>query len=272
MPYALKKEGIPMKVAMVQCTARLGDVEYNYNHVAALVKEAAGHDVAVIALPELWNTGFYPANVADLADVNGTKSKRFLSDLAATYGVALVGGSVACRRGKDIFNTTYVVDSKGHIIGSYDKVHLFTLGEEEKVFTPGDRANMFSLYDVPMASMICYDLRFGEWARVAALSGAQVIWVPAAWPVQRLRHWQILNTARAIENQCFVVAVNACGKTGDYAFAGHSLVIDPWGQCLAEGTDAEDIMYVDMQLDAVANARQGLHVFADRRPELYTLI
>lgn len=261
-----------MKLAMVQCTAKLGDVEYNYNHVDSLVREAAQRDVSVISLPELWNTGFYPANVADIADVNGTKSKRFLSDLAATYGIPIVGGSVACRRGKDIYNTTYVVDGKGHIVGSYDKVHLFTLGKEDEVFTPGDRANLFSLYDVPMASMICYDLRFGEWARVAVLSGAKVLWVPAAWPVQRLRHWQILNTARAIENQCFVVAINACGTTGDYEFAGHSLVIDPLGNCLAEGTGGEEIIYADIQLDAVDEARQSLHVFADRRPELYTLI
>lgn len=260
-----------MKFAIAQCTSKLGDVEYNYQHIREYIGRAASRGVDVIVLPELWNTAFYPDNVADLADLNGTRSKRFVSDLAAQYGVHIIGGSVACRRGNDIYNTTYVADRAGTIIASYDKVHLFTLGKEERVFTPGQRANVFSLDQVPMASMICYDLRFGEWARVAALQGAKVLVIPAAWPIQRLRHWQVLNIARAIENQCFVIAVNTCGVTGEYEFAGHSLVIDPLGNILAEGTEKEDILCVDIDMAQVDAVRDTLHVFADRRPELYTL-
>ena len=89
---------------------------------------------------------------------------------------------------------------------------------------------------------------------MAALAGAQILFVPAAWPHPRLAHWQILNRARAIENQFFVVAVNSCGTCGDYRFCGHSMIIDPWGEVLV-----------------IKDIRSRINVFRDRRPELYHL-
>lgn len=263
------KEGVEMKVAALQCTAVLGEVERNYAHMAEMIKEAVRHGADLVVLPEMWNTGFYPENVADLADEDGARTKAMLIDAAKTYHVHIVGGSVACRRDGNLYNTTYVVNREGRIVGSYDKVHLFTMGHEDQVFTAGDQANVFSLDDIPMASMICYDLRFCEWARVAALRGAVVLFVPAAWPIERLRHWQILNTARAIENQCFVVAVNACGQTGTYDFAGHSMIINPLGDVLVEGGHDEGIFYADIQPEEAGAVRQRLHALADRRPDIY---
>lgn len=258
-----------MKVAALQCNAVLGDVEQNYAHMAETIEAAATHGADIVVLPEMWNTGFYPGHVADLADEEGVRTKTMLVHAAKTYHIHLVGGAVACKRNGKLYNTTYIVNKSGDIVSSYDKVHLFTMGHEDQVFTAGNHANIFSLENIPMASMICYDLRFCEWARIAALRGAVILFVPAAWPIERLRHWQILNTARAIENQCFVVAVNACGQTGTYDFAGHSLIINPVGDILAEGGHDETILYATINPAEAVAARQRLHALADRRPALY---
>ena len=106
---------------------------------------------------------------------------------------------------------------------------------------------------------------------MAALAGAQILFVPAAWPNPRLGHWQILNQARAIENQMFVVAVNSCGKAGEYQFCGGSMIIDPWGKVLSQADGREQIITSDVDLSVIEGIRQSINVFRDRRPELYHL-
>lgn len=260
-----------MKITAVQPALVLGDVEQNYELIEAQIRRAAAQKADCIVLPELWNTSFYPSDVRDLADVDGARTKSFLSDLALSLGVHIIGGSVANWRNGKLYNTTFVVNRSGTVAGVYDKVHLFTPGGEDKAFTAGDHLNVFSLDGITMATVICYDVRFAEWTRMAALAGAQVLVVPAAWPDIRIDHWQILNRARAIENQLFVVAVNSCGTAGDMVFGGHSLLIDPWGKVLAEGGPSAEQITADIDVAVVETIRRNIPVFHDRRPELYTL-
>jgi predicted amidohydrolase len=233
--------------------------------------KAAKENADIIVLPEMWNISFYPDNVRQLADTEGVRTKAFLSRLAKKLQVNIVGGSVADYREGNVYNTTYIVNREGELVASYDKAHLFTPGKEDTVFTPGDRINAFMLDDIPMASIICYDLRFCEWVRMAALTGAQMIFVPAAWPNPRCSHWQILNRARAIENQCFVTAVNSCGDAGHLHFSGHSMIIDPWGEVLAQGQDTAQIITADVDFSDVAKIRNKINAFKDRRPCIYDL-
>ncbi len=258
-----------MKVAAVQLDLAFGDVERNYRHMEEQVGKAASLGADCIVLPELWNTSFYPGNVRDLADREGRRTQQVLADLARQHHVQIVGGSVAVQRKQAVYNTTYIFDAQGNMAGTYDKVHLFAPGQEDKAFASGSRLNVFSLQGVTMASVICYDLRFPEWIRMAALAGAQMLFVPAAWPDARMDHWQILNRARAIENQLFVVAVNSCGYAETMHFGGHSMIVDPWGSILAEGGTEEAIVLADADISAVAGIRDTIHVFRDRRPSLY---
>lgn len=260
-----------MKVAAIQSALVLGEVEQNYALAAEGIEKAAAEGTDIVVLSELWNTSFYPENVYDLADDDGKRSQAFLSAAARKYHVNIVGGSVASVRQGRLYNTTYVVDRQGQVAGTYDKVHLFTPGKEDAVFTAGDRLNVFELDGVKMASIICYDLRFGEWVRMAALAGAKVLFVPAAWPKLRREHWQILNQARAIENQFFVVAVNSCGLAGDTPFGGTSMLIDPWGKILAQAGAEPAIIQGDLDLSVIDGIRSTINVFRDRRPELYHL-
>ncbi len=258
-----------MKIAAVQMAPILGDVENNYQEARRWICRAAEENADIIVLPELWNTSFYPENVRELADEDGVRTKYFLSSLASRYQVNIVGGSAAVRRGQRIYNTTYVVDRTGSLVGTYDKAHLFTPGCEDAVFSAGNCVNTFMLDNVPMASVICYDVRFPEWVRAAALTGVQVLFVPAAWPDTRIDHWEILNRARAIENQMFVVAVNNCGIAGTMHFGGYSLIAGPWGDVLGRGDDKEGLVLADIDVQSIAGIRSSINVFRDRRPELY---
>lgn len=260
-----------MKIAAIQLDVVLGQVETNYAAVEKAIGEAAHTGANIVVLPEMWNTSFYPTNVQDLADDQGKRTQHVLMTLAKTYGIHIVGGSVAVRKENSVYNTTYIVNRQGQIVGTYDKVHLFAPGGEDTVFQAGNALSVFTLDGITMASIICYDLRFTEWVRMAALQGAKVLFVPAAWPDVRIDHWQILNRARAIENQLVVVAVNQCGVAGTLQFGGHSMIIDPLGSVLAEAEKEPAILTADVDIEAIDSIREDINVFRDRRPSLYHL-
>ena len=121
----------------------------------------------------------------------------------------------------------------------------------------------------PAGGAICYDLRFPELFRRYALDGALFCLLPSEWPHPRLAHWRTLLRARAIENQMFVVACNRVVETGDNRFFGHSAVIDPWGETLVEGDESEVLLFATLDTALVADVRQRIPVFADRRPAAY---
>jgi omega-amidase len=120
------------------------------------------------------------------------------------------------------------------------------------------------------ALAICYDLRFPELFRSYATRGAGVILLPSEWPHPRLEHWRTLVQARAIENQCFLVACNRVGADRNSQFCGHSLIVDPWGTTLVEGGEDGELLLATLDLTAVAAVRERMTVLRDRRPELYT--
>ena len=183
----------------------------------------------------------------------------------------IVGGSVATKRDNQFFNTMYVANRLGQIVAEYDKAHLFKLMDEHLFMEPGSQINVFDLDDVTCGGIICYDLRFPEWIRTHTLKGANIMFIPAEWPQKRIDHWQLLLQARAIENQCFIVAVNRVGSDPNNVFNGHSMVIAPWGQVLLSGETREGIYYVNLDLEEVARVRKTIPVYQDRRTELYEI-
>ncbi|MGZ4134370.1 MAG: carbon-nitrogen family hydrolase, partial [Tumebacillaceae bacterium] len=194
---------------------------------------------------------------------------ELMSALAKEYNVNILAGSVSDLRDGDVYNTTYLFNRQGEVVGDYSKIHLFRLMDEEKYLQAGDQVGLFTLDDVTLGSMICYDIRFPELARTLSLGGAQILFLPAEWPHPRLNHWRHLQMARAIENQMFVVSTNRVGKAGDTEFFGHSMVIDPWGEILLETDDQEGIHHVTVDLAVVPEIRSRIPIFEDRRPDLY---
>ncbi|WP_124727887.1 carbon-nitrogen family hydrolase [Staphylospora marina] len=257
------------KIALAQMDLSFGQPEENFAKAEGFIRRAASEGADVVVLPELWNTGYDLTRILDIADPDSARTEAFIRKLATELNIHIVAGSVAALRGNRPFNTLLAVDKTGQLAGTYSKVHLFRLMDEEKYLTPGDHPGLFRLDDVPCAAAICYDIRFPEWIRRYALEGARVLFVPAEWPEPRLRHWRTLLTARAIENQCYVVACNRSGSDPANTFAGHSMIIDPWGEVIVEAGDAETLAFGSIDTDLVAEVRSRIPVFEDRRPELY---
>ncbi|RLL43757.1 carbon-nitrogen family hydrolase [Oceanobacillus piezotolerans] len=258
-----------MKIAIVQMDIIFGEPEKNFAHVEQYIKEAAKENVDVIVLPEMWNTGYALERLDELADQNGEKTQDLISRLAQVHQVNIVAGSVSTKKEDGFYNTMYIANRNGEIIADYDKAHLFKLMDEHKYLNPGQKMNVFEIDGIKCGGMICYDLRFPEWTRKHTLSGAQVMFIPAEWPKARIDHWKILLQARAIENQCFIVAVNRVGADPNNAFNGHSMVIAPWGDLLICNKTEEGIFYTELDINQVSRVRKEIPVYEDRRVDLY---
>ncbi|MBD3109767.1 carbon-nitrogen family hydrolase [Bacillus sp. AGMB 02131] len=261
-----------MKIAVVQMDVAFADPEKNFLRAQNWIEEAAENAVDTIVLPEMWNAGYALEELDRLADENGERTKAFLSEQAKKCNVNIVGGSVAVKKNGQYFNTQYVTNRNGDIVAEYDKAHLFKLMDEHLYMNAGEKANVFNIEGVTCGGVICYDLRFPEWIRAHVLKGAQIMFIPAQWPSKRIDHWQLLLQARAIENQCYIVAVNRVGKDPNNEFNGHSMVIAPWGDLLLSGETSEGILYAELDLQEVKRVRDTIPVFNDRRPNLYEKI
>jgi predicted amidohydrolase len=201
----------------------------NIEHALTLLKGVSGRADAAV-LPEVWTTGYSLGALHKEAEEPGSPLLVAIAEIAKAGRLAVVAGSVPFRRpdGK-IYNTTLVFDKNGDIIADYDKIHMFSLYNEEKYFQPGEKKAQAVLGGINCGLAICYDLRFPELFRALALNGAEAIFLPAEWPSSRGAAWQLLLRARAVENQLYVCAVNCTGKFKNDRFYGHSAIISPSG-------------------------------------------
>ncbi|MGO3751625.1 MAG: carbon-nitrogen family hydrolase [Peptoniphilaceae bacterium] len=260
-----------MKVSIIQNKLILGKVDENFKIIENKIIESMKDNPDVILLPEMWNTSFFPDNVKEIADIDGFRTKKFLSKLSSKFSVNIVGGSVANIRNKELYNTSYIFNRHGKLIGSYDKVHLFSPSGEDKIFNSGNKLCTFELDRIKCGICICYDLRFVEWIRMNALEDISILFIPAAWPDKRIMHWNTLNRARAIENQMFVVCSNSIGETKTMKFGGNSSIIDPWGEYIIEPNDKDEIKIGEIDLSIIKDIRESINVFRDRKNNLYKL-
>ena len=261
-----------MKVACLQMDMLLAKPEENFSHAAELVKRAMKDKPDVLVLPETWNTGFFPReNLQALCDRDGSRVRQVFGALAAQYQVNIVAGSVSNVRGGKVYNTAMVFDRTGACIASYDKTHLFTPMGEDNYYTPGDRLCSFTLDGVKCGLIICYDVRFPELTRSLTVPGLDMLFVVSQWPKVRTFHLRSLTTARAIENQMFLVCCNSCGTAGQTVYGGNSAIIDPWGETVALAGETEEILTADCDLQILTNIRSSIPVFRDRRPSLYKI-
>ncbi len=259
-----------MKVALLQMDIVLGDVAANRRKAAAMIAAAAGKGAKLLVLPEMWTTGYKLAAIHELAEPADGPTLAMLRALAKDNAVEIVAGSMAEARDGKVYNTGYVIDAAGEVVAKYSKIHLIGLMAEDRYIAPGDAKAMFALSCGQAGLIICYDLRFTELPRALALAGCRTLFVPAEWPASRGAHWRTLNIARAIENQMFVIAVNRVGRDEGNVYFGHSLVVDPWGEVLAEGSaDNEEVLVADVDFAAGEEIRRRMPVFADRRPQYY---
>lgn len=263
-----------MKVSAIQLPILLGNRLHNVTTMERMVNDAAAMRPDVIVLPELWTTGFYPRPIQRFSDLDGDSILKNMSRLAEKYMVNIVAGSVPVNRNGKIYNSSYVFNRSGHLVTTYDKVHLFSPSGEARDFAAGNRAVTFMLDGIKCGLAICYDLRFPEFIRKLALEEISVLFIPAAWPIERILHWDTLIRARAIENQMFVVAVNGISDPDDNDFhlGGSSAIIDPWGEILAQASTNKlegEAIQANLRIAMQYKIHETIDVFKDRRPEIY---
>ncbi len=272
------------KVAAIQLVSGK-DVELNLERVAHWVKEAAELAVKVVVLPE----NFAMLDSHSSIDLGRQESsptgrvRRFLHDLARTYGVWIIAGSLPCSVRPDgssvenrVRSACWVINDQGEEVGRYDKIHLFDVDvddqhgqyRESQWFEPGDHP---VVVDTPVGRVglsICYDLRFPELYRYLAEAGADWVVVPAAFTYRTGEaHWEVLLRSRAIENQVYVVAA---GQGGEHSVTrttyGHSMIIDPWGsimECRRE--EGEGMVIADIDPTHASRVRSKMPVLQHRR-------
>ena len=261
-----------MKITCIQMDMAFAKPDDNFAKAKSLICDAMKENPDVIVLPETWNTGFFPKeNLAELADCDCERVKREIGELAKQYHVNIVAGSVANIRDGKVYNTATVFDRDGKCIASYDKTHLFTPMGEDNYFTAGDRLCRFQLDGKDCGLIICYDIRFPELTRSLALQGLDMLFMVSQWPNVRTFHLRTLTTARAIENQMFLVCCNSCGSAGQTVYGGNSAIIDPWGETHALAGEKEELLSADCDFTVVDGIRGSIPVLRDRRPTIYKL-
>ncbi|HEU4973468.1 MAG TPA: carbon-nitrogen hydrolase family protein [Baekduia sp.] len=267
-----------MRAAAIQLTAT-ADTDRNLETADRLVRRAAQDGASLVVLPEKWSVLGLPDDLRAGAQPLDGPALTWARDTAKELGIDLVAGSIAERvAGERNFNTSVHVGPDGADRAVYRKLHMFDVQvggrdyRESDTEAPGDEIVASALADgTKLGLTICYDLRFPELYRRLAVDGALVVTIPAAFTEPTTRdHWEVLVRARAIENQCFVVAANQVGRHAPgLRTGGRSMIVDPWGIVLAQAPDAECHVVADLDLDRLRRIRADLPSLANRRPEVY---
>jgi predicted amidohydrolase len=248
-----------LKICGVQFNISLGNAEKNIKVVEKFLT-GMENKAGLAVLPELWYTGFDYKNLQ-----NHAKRSDYFIDLVRgwcqKFGMSFLSTFLTWDGKKNgVYNTLYLIDENGNICGKYSKMYLFQPMGEDTHFLRGDKnqKNIFSFKGWNIATAICYELRFPEIMRKAALDGAELGIIPTEWPDVRLDHWLSLTRARAIENEMYVMGVNACGKTGKWNMAGHSVVYDPWGNVISLLDDKEGMIFAEIDKKNIRQMRKNI--------------
>jgi omega-amidase len=264
----------PIRIALCQICPT-GDYDRNIKCALDMIEKAAGGGADLVSLPELF---YYPYDIAGLKKL-GDQSRLVdrLARAAEQNQVYLCIGSVAINGPSGMHNSSLLIGKSGEILHSYSKCHLFemrikeTVVRESALFYAGDRVSPVKTELGTIGILICYDIRFPEMARKLALDGAELILVPAVF--NRLTgpaHWHLMNRARAVENQLFIAAAaQGFSRESQVPGYGHSLVVGPWGDILAEAGEEEEIIFADLDPRVLEETRKRLPLLKHRRVDVY---
>jgi predicted amidohydrolase len=262
--------GGPVRATLVQIDVDPEEtVAARRDRAAGLVRAQSGADLVV--LPELWPVGAFAADsfAAEAEPVVGGPTEVVMGAAARAAGVWLHAGSIVERdtaqEGGPLYNTSLLFGPDGELHTTYRKIHRFGFDQgEATMMAAGDRIVTARLPHTVLGLATCYDLRFPELFRLLVDAGAQLLVIPAGWPARRLAHWRLLVQARAVESQAYVLACGTAGTHAKVEQAGHSMVVDPWGEVLAEAGPGEQLLTVELDPARVTATRADFPVLRDR--------
>lgn len=258
-----------LTIALAQTDIQLGDRAANLARARAIMADAARQHADLVIFPELWTTGYDLVHASQLAEaIPQGPTARQLAAWAQEFGL-WVTGSFLEKASTAIYNAAPFFGPHGETLPPYRKIHRFGPMDEDRWLEAGCRPGLFDLPWGKTGVAICYDLRFPELFRHYVLKGANLIVLPSEWPHPRLMHWRTLVQARSIENQCFVAAVNRVGRDQHNIFCGHSMLVNPWGEILAEANEEETLLIATIDLTLAEAIRTQIPILNDRRPNCY---
>lgn len=265
--------GYDMKIAAVQMSGFPGDVQGNLQKIRTHVQAGAEAGCRLLLFPEISDLGYDMPAIARHGRDSWPQVRECLLALAAEFNICLVCG-VCLPGGKGLANALVAFGPQGTILSEYSKIHLFQTGDADEtgVFSPGGEIASFELDGIRFGLSICYDLRFPELYRVQALEGCQVLLLAAAWPRARIDVWKALCTARALENQCYLLGANRVGDQGAFPFGGHSLFIRPTGEAVMADPIQEGLICGIVVLGDIDQTRRNIPALSHRRPDLYAKV
>lgn len=246
-------------------------------------------DASLVVLPEIWNspyaTNAFPRYAEPVPSVGGTVNEKtspsvaLLVTKAKEHGKWIVGGSVPEIDGSFIYNTCVVVDASGNIVAKHRKTHLFDINVPGKItFKESDsltQGQAATIVDTPWGKVgvgICYDIRFPEYAILLRKMGARFLVYPGAFNMTTgPAHWELLQRARAVDNQLYVMACSpARDPSGEgYQAWGHSTVVSPWGDIVATTDEKPAIVHAELDLTAIDTMRENIPCWQQKRKDLY---
>ncbi len=246
-----------LKVTLVQSRLHWRDPELNRHHLESLIASAGSSNLFI--LPETFTTGFLGESTDTEEGMEGATT-AWLTSLAGQTGAAITGSAVITDGGGRRNRMLFV--EPGGVIQYYDKRHLFAFAGEDQHYVAGSERVVFDYRGWRLCPQICYDLRFPVWCR--SRGDYDLLLMVANWPARRVDAWDSLLKARAIENQCYVVAVNRVGEDGNgVQYPGHSAVYGPLGETVIASEDAECTPSATLRLDTVREVRASLPFSAE---------
>ncbi len=265
------------RAAAVQMHAG-ADLAANLARATRLVEEAAAGGARLVVLPEYFNRLTHLAEMVAAAEPIPGPTTRAMSALAARLKVTLLAGTICEQTAEPgrAYNTSVLFGPDGAELARYRKMHLFDVELPEVTFAessliaPGSEVAVTPTPLGTLGQATCYDLRFPELFRRLAAQGMDVLLFASAFAASTGRaHWEILLRARAVENQAFVVAANQYGQhTPNLATYGHTLIVDPWGEILAQADEGDAVVLAPLDFARLAEIRRHLPALAHRRADL----
>jgi len=255
-------------VAGVQMDVAWEDPDENFRRAGAAIERASADGACLVALPEMFATGFSMST--ELVSAQAERTRAFLADAARSFDVWLLGGLAEPSEGLP-HNVALLVGPDGKTALRYEKLHPFTLSGEHERYAAGRTLATADVDGVLVTPLVCYDLRFPEPFRIAA-AGTHLFVVIANWPRPRRSAWQTLLRARAMENQAYVLGVNRVGEGDGLVYLGDSALIDPMGEAINAASHQPAVVSGDVAPSLVADLRAKYSFLADRRPQVYAAL
>ncbi|MCK5758629.1 MAG: carbon-nitrogen hydrolase [Clostridiales bacterium] len=258
------------KIALAQFDSVLKNVEANVEKMVAMIEKAALNDADIIVFPELFTTGYnldlIEDEILEMAEDRNGPAILSACKTAAENGIWVIA-PLAYRDGEKIYNSAVIIDSDGNIVNIYHKNNLWD--KEQKYFEYG--CHDYQVYNASFGKfgvIVCYDVDFPETSRSLAMSGAEIIFVPAAWATTHRNLWDIFLPSRALENTVFVAGINRTGVEGDVVYFGDSKVFDPTGELIIRaGENIEEILYCDIDVSSIPVIRKNFPYLKELRKD-----